>query len=77
MSEFSRWIGNVYRYLVCYTAYGGVHDEFEIRGEQCRVVSDRELTGVELAEEVALHIEEQDGIPVSQVVIHRIGRLAS
>jgi orotate phosphoribosyltransferase-like protein len=69
--------GNSHRYLISYTAYGGHSNEFEIQGKDCRVISDRELTGPEIAAEVAYHIQEQDGIPVSQVVLHKIGQLVN
>lgn len=67
--------GNSHRYLVNYTAYGGHYDEFEIQGKNCRLISDRELTGPEIAAEVAYYIQEQDGIPISQVILHQIGQL--
>lgn len=77
MSEFSDLLGNVHRYLVRYTAFAGKHNELEIQGEDCRVVSDRALNGMEIAEEIASYIQQQDGVPVSQVILHQVGMLAS
>jgi len=77
MSELSPLFRSTHRYLVSYIAYAGEHDELEIHGDDCRIVSDRELTGQEIAEEVAHHIQEQDGVPVSQVVVRKVGQLAS
>lgn len=75
MSELRDLFGSHHRYLVSYTAYAGHHNEFEIQGKDCRIVSDRELTGSEIAEEIAHHIREQDEIPVTQVVLHQVGQL--
>ncbi|MBD2093496.1 hypothetical protein H6F67_27035 [Microcoleus sp. FACHB-1515] len=77
MSELSRWFNHTHRYLISYTAYAGYSNEYEIQGENCRIVSDRLLTDREIAEEVAHHIQEQDRIPVSQVVLRQIGPLAA
>jgi orotate phosphoribosyltransferase-like protein len=76
MSELNHLFKSTHRYLVSYTAYAGKHNEFAIQGEHCRIVSDAELTGTEIAEQIAHHIQEQDEIPVSQVVLHHIGQLA-
>lgn len=77
MNGLSGLFRNHHRYLVSYTAYAGRHSEFEIQGENCRIVSDRELTGGEIAAEVVQHIQEQDDIPVHQVVLRKVGMLAS
>jgi hypothetical protein len=77
MFEPSSLFGNIYRYVITYTAYAGQFSEFEYQGEKCRLVSERELAGREIAEEVAHHIQEQDGIAVCQVIIHQVGLLAS
>lgn len=77
MSELSNLFKNTHRYLVSYVAYAGEHNEFEIHGDDCRIVSDRELTGQEIAEEVAHYIREQDGVPVSQVVVRKVGQLTN
>lgn len=77
MSEISSLFRSTHRYVVNYTAYAGRYDEFEIQGEDCRMVSDHNLNGREIAEEVACHIREQDNIPVSRVVIHRVEQLVS
>lgn len=76
MFEFSNLFENLYRYVVTYTAYAGQSNEFEYQGEKCRLLSERELAGSEIAEEVAYYIQEQEGIPVGQVVIHQVGQLA-
>jgi hypothetical protein len=73
MSEPNYLFRNAYRYLVNYTAYAGNHNELEIKGHNCRLVSDRGLNGSEIALELALYIEEQDHLKVNQVVIHRVG----
>lgn len=75
MSEYHQLFGTAYRYLVSYTAHAGRHNELEIQGHNCRIISDRELAGHEIVEHIAQHIQEQDGIPVSQVVIDQIGCL--
>lgn len=75
MSELSTLFKGTHRYIVNYTAYAGKHDEFEIQGENCRIVSDRQLTGREVAEELAHHIQEQDEMPVQRVVIHSMDAL--
>lgn len=77
MSELSSLFENIYRYIVNYTAYAGQYSEFEYQGEKCRLVSERELAGREIAEEVAYYIQEQDGVPVRRVVIHQVGLLGS
>lgn len=75
MGELSR-LFNHHRYLVSYTAYAGSDSEIEIQGKGCCIVSDRELNGGEIASELALHIQEQDGLPVRQVILHSIGQAA-
>jgi hypothetical protein len=75
MSEFSSLFRSAHRYLVSYTAYAGKHNEFEIQGKNCWIVSDRELTGRQIADEIAYHIQEQDDVPVDQVVLHQIGQV--
>ncbi len=75
MSEFSNFFSNSHRYLVSYTAYAGKYNEFEIQGKNCRIISDHQLTGREIVEEIAHHIQEQDEIPVSQVVLHQVEQL--
>lgn len=77
MSELSSLFRSTHRYFVDYTAYAGQYDEFEIQGENCRVVSDSKLTNQEIAEQLAYHIREQDNIPVSRVVLHRVNQIAS
>lgn len=76
MSELSSLFRSTHRYFVDYTAYAGRHEEFEIQGENCRVVSDCQLTNQEIAEELAQHIREQDDIPVSRVILHRVAQSA-
>lgn len=77
MSELNNLFTSTHRYLISYTAYAGRQDEFEIQGENCWVVSDHELTGGEIAAEVMQHIQEQDDIPVGQVILHKIGALTA
>lgn len=76
MGELSQLFFNHHRYLVSYTAYAGTDHEVEIQGKGCRIVSDRELTGDEIATELALYIQEQDGLPVKRVILHSIGQAA-
>lgn len=77
MSELSNLFSGSHRYLVSYTAYAGNHNEFEIQGKDCRIISDHQLTGREIVEEIAHHIQEQDEIPVSQVILHHVGQLTN
>jgi hypothetical protein len=77
MFELNRLFQSSHRYLVNYTAYAGTEEQIEIQGTRCRVVSDRALTGQEIAEEVAYHIREQDSLPVSRIVIHSLAQLGT
>ncbi|WAL61133.1 hypothetical protein [Thermocoleostomius sinensis] len=77
MFEFKPLFQSRHRYLVNYTAYAGHKNEIEIQGTRCRVISDRALTGQEIAEEVAYHIREQDSLPVSHIVIHSLAQLGA
>jgi 5S rRNA maturation endonuclease (ribonuclease M5) len=64
------------RYIVDYTAIAGESNELEVQGENCWLVSDRDLSGNEIAEELAFHLEEQEGVPVRRVILHRVGKVA-
>lgn len=72
MKDSNFLFGSPRRYLVNYTAYAGKQSEYEIQGQNCRVFSDRDLAGSEIADEISYHIQEKDGIPVKQVVLHRV-----
>lgn len=70
MSEFK--LSSTRSYRVSYTAYAGRHSEFEIQGKNCRILSEYDLDGIEIAEEIAEYIRQSDGLPVAYVVIHHV-----